>query len=87
MSNTHRLLLIAVSGAMLALSGPAFAQAQLDTKEKPELPLCTPDVIKKSDCHIHDSATHMQMSSPPPSTKRPHAHKEYNAWMRDQHRR
>lgn len=86
MHTTHRLAL-AAGVAILAFSGTAFAQVQIDTKEKPELPLCTPEVIKESDCHIHDSATHMRMSAEPPSTRRPHAHKEYNAWMRDQHRR
>ncbi|MBP2311812.1 hypothetical protein [Azospirillum soli] len=87
MHTTHRLMLAAAGVAMLAFSGTAFARAQIDTKDKPDLPACTPEVIKTSDCHIHDSATHMRMSKEPPSTRTPHAHLEYEAWMRDQHRR
>ncbi len=87
MAPSHRLVLIALSGAVLALGGTAFAQVRIDTKAKPELPQCTLDVIKTSDCHIHDSGTHIQLSVNQPTADRPHAQMEYQEWMRDQHRR
>ena len=87
MAIPYRLALVALSAGMLALTGTAFAQARIDTKAKPELPQCTPDVLKTSDCHVHDSGTHMQVSGRPPSSERPHAHLEYQEWMRALHRR
>lgn len=86
------------AAALMAFGGVAGAQTAkpatelvapvgLDTKERAELPACTVEVIKKSDCHIHDSGTHIQMTAAQPDASRPHAAKEFELFMKAQHGR
>jgi hypothetical protein len=86
------------TAALLAVGGVAGAQTTkpageivapqgLDTRERADLPPCTVEVIKKSDCHIHDSGTHIQMTSAQPDASRPHAAKEFDLFMKAQHGR
>lgn len=86
------------AAALMAAGGVATAQTAkpsgeivmpqgLDTKERADLPACTVEVIKKGDCHIHDTGTHIQMTSAQPDASRPHAAKEFDLFMKAQHGR
>lgn len=59
----------------------------LDLNERPELPACTAEVIKKGDCHVHDWGTHIEMTRAQPDANRPHAAKEFELFMKAQHAR